>query len=124
MNRIKLQDRTTRASNRLVVKGSTIHKNSPFSEDYTLQKGMMGSPDLNFDEQRKVKRILHEIRNSLVEVWWSDEKWRDARQTDGYWTVRRRALAAIASSSFQEETTYRWLLDVSIALVKELRSQR
>ena len=123
MDRIELQDNTTPASNRLVTRGNTIHKTMPLSKTYALQKRMMASPDLKYDEQRKVKRILHEIRNALVEVYWPDERWRDIRKSAGFWLVRRRALAGIASSNFTETSCYRWQMDMSIALTKELRTQ-
>lgn len=117
MDRISLGDNITKSSNRLVSKGNTIHKGMPPSSTYMLEKRMMGSPTEVHDEQRKVKRTLHEIRRSLVSVTWPDERW---RVPEGSIPRRRRALAGIVHTDFVEFNHYRWRMNMSITIVREI----
>jgi len=115
MDRIRMGDNTTHVSNRLVTRGNTIHRRSIYSNTMQLQKRMMGSPTAVHDEQRKVKRQIHDLRNSLVQVQWPEEYWKKPGEN---LRVRQTAMAALNNPTFEEVKKHRWVMGLNIVMTK------
>jgi len=117
MDRVELGDSQTRESNRLVTRGNTLHRRLPYSNTMSMEKRLLGAPTVLHDEQRRVRRVVHELRNSLVEVTWPDEFW---KKLDKRIKVVQRARGAMNNPSYTETKQYRWRMNIDLVLTRYL----
>ncbi len=103
-------DRTSIASNRLVKGGNAMMLPHRHSKSYTFVNRLLGKDYKNY------RKCLHEMRYSTVIFKKPRENW---KHPDGLIRKTRTASGGISSTSFQETSDARHVVNITYQIVKD-----
>lgn len=115
ISRIKYDDTTTKASNRLVTNGSAFTLPHRHSQTYTFVERILGTPNyLQFRD------YMHDMRSKIVQIERVREKW---RHPDGDIVKKYKQVGGIAKVHYTEEHDYRWVASITFQITKDAREK-
>ena len=108
--RLKYDDITTIASNRLVKNGNAMMLPHRHSKTYTFVNSLLGG------QYKSFRKFLYEMRHSTVIYRRPQEYW---KHPDGDITATRSAAGGITSVSFQETSDARHIASIRYQISKD-----